>query len=94
MFIMLEPGEINLLTFFEKTEFLGGIGNRYMLMPILVCRMFRVDMASEAKMVLGAFFLVIGSVAGGLLGRFLDCQFVARITCLDADSGSSVVGYR
>jgi hypothetical protein len=56
--------------------------------------MFRVDVASETKVVLGAFLLVIGGVVGGFFSGFFDCEFVASIACFDFDCSSRTVDYR
>jgi hypothetical protein len=50
--------------------------------------MFRVDVASETKMVLDAFFSVIGDDVGGLCSGVSDSQFVASLAFLGVDSGS------
>jgi hypothetical protein len=44
--------------------------------------------ASETKMVLGAFLGVIGHVAWGLCSRAGDCYSVADIACFGVDSAS------
>lgn len=55
--------------------------------------MFRVDVASETKVVLGAFLLVVSGVVGGFFIGFFDCEFVASIDCFDVDCSSGAVGY-
>lgn len=45
-------------------------------------------MASETKMVLDAFFSVIGDGVGGLCSGVSDYQFVASLAFLGVDSGS------
>jgi hypothetical protein len=50
--------------------------------------MFRVDVASETKVVLDAFLSVVGGAIGGLCGGEPDCHFVASLAFLDVDSGS------
>jgi hypothetical protein len=90
---MWEYGEINLLTILENRARFGGIRNRYMLRSGFVCRMFRVDVAFETKVVLGSFFLVASDVVGGFFGGFLDCESVSSIACFDVDCCSGAVGH-
>ena len=54
--------------------------------------MFRVDVASEEEVVLGAFLLVVGGVVGFFSGGFFDSELVASTACFDVDCGSRVVG--
>jgi len=65
-----------------------------MLKLSFVCRLFRVDVASEKKVVLDTFLLAIGGVVGGFFGGFFDCEFVASIACSDVDCSFGALGYR